>query len=315
VSQRPLRAATTEQLANGVPLFLDQLIKTLEAEDGGEMVLSLQISGSAGGCSSASEISVGATAHGKQLLDLGFTVDQVVHDYGDLCQAITDLAVERDAPFAVDQFRTLNRCLDNAIADAGTAFSLQRDAVVAQHNTDESNARLVQLVHKLRNSSNSANLALTALESGQPASLAPRVAPYGVHDHALSQSPLAQQGFIDLALAAGDAAIGGYHGRGQAAHQQAQGAIVHQVLQGEQARPITRAQPLRPGQRTADFLQRRFGPAQEVVPADAQSLVGAQALEFRHFTRVHLAIGRNDDGQQRGRGIGGRGSGGRGDGG
>ena len=28
------------------------------------------------------------------------------------------LAVERDIPFSVDQFRTLNRCLDNAIADA-----------------------------------------------------------------------------------------------------------------------------------------------------------------------------------------------------
>jgi signal transduction histidine kinase len=168
VSQRPLRAATTEQLANGVPLFLDQLIKTLEAEEGGQMGLSLQISGSAGGDSAAmSEIGIGATAHGKQLLTLGFTVDQVVHDYGDLCQAITDLAVERDAPFAVDEFRTLNRCLDNAIADAVTAFSLQRDAAVAQNKTEESNARLGQLVHELRNSLNSATLALTALESGQ----------------------------------------------------------------------------------------------------------------------------------------------------
>ena len=58
---------------------------------------------------------------------LGYTADQVVHDYGDLCQAITDLAFERDAPFAVDEFRTLNRCLDNAIADAvlttGGAFA------------------------------------------------------------------------------------------------------------------------------------------------------------------------------------------------
>jgi len=36
----------------------------------------------------------------EQLLDLGFTVDQVAHDYGDPCQAITDLAVESGAPFA-----------------------------------------------------------------------------------------------------------------------------------------------------------------------------------------------------------------------
>ena len=79
---------------------------------------------------------VTATAHGKDLLTLGYSVDQVVHDYGDLCQAITDLAFERDAPFAIDEFRTLNRCLDNAIADAVTEFSFQRESnLVADSRT------------------------------------------------------------------------------------------------------------------------------------------------------------------------------------
>jgi hypothetical protein len=63
-------------------------------------------------------MTVSAGAHGKKLLELGYTVDQVVHDYGDLCQAITGLSVERDAPFAIHEFQTLNRCLDNSIADA-----------------------------------------------------------------------------------------------------------------------------------------------------------------------------------------------------
>jgi hypothetical protein len=31
----------------------------------------------------------------------GFTVSQVVHDYGDVCQAITELAVELNAPITV----------------------------------------------------------------------------------------------------------------------------------------------------------------------------------------------------------------------
>jgi hypothetical protein len=44
-----------------------------------------------------SEMSVSDTAHGRELLNLGYAVDQVVRDYGDLCQAITDLAFERDA--------------------------------------------------------------------------------------------------------------------------------------------------------------------------------------------------------------------------
>lgn len=168
VARRPHRAATPEQLKNGVPLFLEQLTKTLQAEKEGHPGDSLRISGApGGGLSALSEIGVTATAHGKQLLELGYTVDQVVHDYGDLCQAITDLAVERDAPFSVDEFRTLNRCLDNAIAEAVTEFSTQRDVTVSRRFSAEANERLGFLVHELRNSLQSATLALTALETGQ----------------------------------------------------------------------------------------------------------------------------------------------------
>lgn len=168
VARRPHRAATEAQLSNGIPLFLEQLQRTLEAEEGedheGE---SLRISGAAGGDTYAlSEMGVSATAHGKQLLELGFTVDQVVHDYGDLCQAITDLAVERDAPFGVDEFRTLNRCLDNAIADAVTEFIFQRDAALARKQENLVEQRIGFLVHELRNSVSGATLAVAALEIG-----------------------------------------------------------------------------------------------------------------------------------------------------
>lgn len=167
VAQRPRRAATEEQLKNGVPLFLEQLRRTLVAEEEGQAGESLSISGASGGDAQAlSEMGVTAAAHGKQLLELGFTVDQVVHDYGDLCQAITDLAVERDAPFSIDQFRTLNRCLDNAIADAVTEFSAQRDASIARRQSAEVNERLGFLVHELRNSVGTATLAVAALELG-----------------------------------------------------------------------------------------------------------------------------------------------------
>jgi hypothetical protein len=168
VAQRPLRAATPEQLKNGVPLFLDQLIRTLQAEKEHHPAESLRISGAPGGAShDPSEMGVTATAHGKQLLELGYTVDQVVHDYGDLCQAITDLAVERHAPFSVDEFRTLNRCLDNAIAEAVTEFSAQSDVAASRRFSLESNQRVGFLLHELRNSLLAAKLALTALESGQ----------------------------------------------------------------------------------------------------------------------------------------------------
>jgi hypothetical protein len=64
------------------------------------------------------------------LLRLGYTVDQVVHDYGDVCQAVTELAGEHNARISTDEFRTLNRCLDNAIADAVTSFGHARQVLL-----------------------------------------------------------------------------------------------------------------------------------------------------------------------------------------
>jgi signal transduction histidine kinase len=167
VAVRPQRQATAEQLANGVPMFLDQLTRTLAAEEAGESEKSLAISGASGGDGLAlSQIGVSATSHGASLLGLGYTVDQVVHDYGDLCQAITDLAFERDAPFAVVEFRTLNRCLDNAIADAVLEFSSQRDVQMLERQADEVKERVGFLVHEVRNALATATLAVGAIEFG-----------------------------------------------------------------------------------------------------------------------------------------------------
>jgi signal transduction histidine kinase len=167
VAARPQRAATEAQLANGVPMFLRQLIRTLKAEEAGRQDTSVDISGASGGDGLAlSEVGLTAIAHGASLLSLGYAVDQVVHDYGDLCQAITDLAFELDAPFAVDEFRTLNRCLDNAIADAVLEFSSQRDVRVLERHNDETRERVGFLVHELRNAVSTASLAVGALEFG-----------------------------------------------------------------------------------------------------------------------------------------------------
>jgi hypothetical protein len=99
---------------HGVPLFLDQLGEQLR--NGGEQ---------------SEEIGESAKKHGHDLLKQGFTIEQVVHDYGDVCQSITDLAVELDAPISTDDFRTLNRCLDDAIAGAVTEFALEQSVTRA----------------------------------------------------------------------------------------------------------------------------------------------------------------------------------------
>ncbi|WP_426192721.1 sensor histidine kinase [Massilia sp. DWR3-1-1] len=167
VGTRPGRSATEQQLQDGIPLFLEQLIQTLKIELSPDPMASRLISGPADGATALSAVGASAAQHGKDLLALGLSVDQVVHDYGDLCQAITDLAVEREAPFEVDEFRTLNRCLDNAISDAVTEFSYQRDVIAAEANVLESNRRVGFLAHELRNLLGTASLAFAAAKAGQ----------------------------------------------------------------------------------------------------------------------------------------------------
>ena len=164
---RPLRPETKHALHYGIPIFLRQLIRTLAIEQTAQPMRSREISGPAGGGKLVmSEMGEAATIHGRELLDRGFSIDQVVHAYGDLCQAITDLACERGKPFQVEEFRTLNRCLDNAIADAVTSFSYQRDSLISERQTQEWNERLGFLAHELRNLIQTATLTFAAIKTG-----------------------------------------------------------------------------------------------------------------------------------------------------
>lgn len=166
VAQRPAPKATTEELDHGITLFLDQIIKTLKAEESAQDGESHRLSGPASGVDAVlSEMGIGAKEHGRELLQHGFTIEQVVHDYGDLCQSVTDLAVELNAPLSNDEFRTLNRCLDNAIAVAAAEFNAQRDNMFADKDAN-ANERLGFFAHELRNHLNSATLALTAIKAG-----------------------------------------------------------------------------------------------------------------------------------------------------
>lgn len=89
-----------------------------------------------------------------------------MHDYGDLCQAITDLAVERGFEIRVDEFRVFNRCLDNAIAIAVTEFAYQRDFLVAERHAEALNERLGVFAHELRNHLSTATLAVQLIRGG-----------------------------------------------------------------------------------------------------------------------------------------------------
>jgi signal transduction histidine kinase len=97
------------------------------------------------------------------MLRQGFTVAQVVQDYGDICQSITDLALDRKAPISTDEFRTLNRCLDDAIADAVTEYAKQRDERISAEGIE----RLGIFAHELRNHLNAAVLSFEVLKTGR----------------------------------------------------------------------------------------------------------------------------------------------------
>ena len=123
VSQRASPPATENELQHGVPLILDQLSAALVLERGSPTTEQDSIFGIRPATPASVEADRTAALHGSELFRLGYTVDQVVHDYGDLCQAVTELAKELDEPVTVDEFHTFHRLLDNSIASAVSAHA------------------------------------------------------------------------------------------------------------------------------------------------------------------------------------------------
>lgn len=150
VVRRMAPRATEEELANGVPLFLSQLTETLRLAEVPPP-------------EDDSNIGRSAALHGGELLHRGFTVAQVVHDYGDVCQAVTELAVEMNVPISTDDFRTFNRCLDDAISQAVTGYQSHRERVVS----DQENQRLGFFAHELRNLLQTAMISFEVLKRGE----------------------------------------------------------------------------------------------------------------------------------------------------
>jgi signal transduction histidine kinase len=146
---RPWPSATTHELEQGVPLFLSQLSETLRREESATPFAS-------------SAIGASAARHGGELLALGFSLSEVVHDYGDICQAVTEVALEQQAPITTEEFHTLNRCLDTAIAEAVT----EHGRVTATRTMSEETHRLGHIIHEIRDHLNTAVMAYDVLKRG-----------------------------------------------------------------------------------------------------------------------------------------------------
>ena len=176
---------------HGVPLFLLQLGYVLREE------ASAQFSENAEGpgAPSKSGIDSAAESRGAELLKHGYTIDQVVHEYGDVCQSVTELAVEKKEPISTDDFRILNRCLDNAIADAVTSYGA---ASLSARNWQaiELKGRMGNLSAEYRRLADIARQAFVAIQTG---SVGPGGATGSLLAHTLDQLRfLALQGMPDI---------------------------------------------------------------------------------------------------------------------
>jgi signal transduction histidine kinase len=131
---------------HGVPLFLDQL--------GGALRLGQPVS---------ADIGRSAVHHGHEMLRQGFTFSQVVHGYGDVCQAITELALELGVPIPTSDFRVLSGCLDDAIAGAVTEFGREQNQAILDGQMSHAGF----LAHELRNLLQSALVAFDVIKTGE----------------------------------------------------------------------------------------------------------------------------------------------------
>lgn len=152
VHERGPEGGTDAALEHGVPVFLGQLAQRLK----------LLSSTEASAASATKTITDTAALHGHDLLKSGFSVAQVVHGYGDVCQVVTELASQTDASIRPEEFQVFNRCLDDAIAGAVTAYGRQRERDIALSGSE----RLGFLAHELRNLLNTAILSFDVLRKG-----------------------------------------------------------------------------------------------------------------------------------------------------
>lgn len=136
------------QLKKGLPIFLKLLIGTLKDKEAA--------------IRPSKEMLSTAASHGKELLSLGYSLSHVVHSYGAMCQAITELATLKNAKITSSEFNILNGCLDVAIASAVSEFQYQSNDAIDKREI----AHLGFLAHELRNSLSSVTVAHEMIKAG-----------------------------------------------------------------------------------------------------------------------------------------------------
>lgn len=149
VAGRSAPRADPTELQKGIPLFLTHLTGIFRHE-------LLGAHGEPGALEAA------AGVHGAELLKNGLSVSQAIHDYGDICQVVTELATELKAPISSAEYTIFNRCLDDAMANAVTEYLRCREKALSERQIEHLGA----LAHEQRNLLSAALLAFQVLRAG-----------------------------------------------------------------------------------------------------------------------------------------------------
>ncbi|HYG66007.1 MAG TPA: sensor histidine kinase, partial [Anaeromyxobacteraceae bacterium] len=133
VAARRVPLASPGELSSGVPLFLSQLTELLRGEQGHVAEAPVRTTDDR----AHDTLGGDADERGAEMLREGLTIAQVVEGYGDVCQAITEHAIEQRVHLGSEEYRTLNLCLDVATSRAVTAFSAARDRSTVRESTEK----------------------------------------------------------------------------------------------------------------------------------------------------------------------------------
>jgi hypothetical protein len=110
LSHRCWPPVTKTEVELGIPLLFTQLCDTMRVERRS--------------AARSPEAIGGLEAHySNALRKLELTLEQVVHDYGDICEAIIKVAAAQRITIAGGELQVLRRCLDSATAEAAAGHS------------------------------------------------------------------------------------------------------------------------------------------------------------------------------------------------
>ena len=140
---------TDEDLNHGFATFVDEVIDALREN----------------ASDSAAPRESNAAKHAIARKRQGFDLSRVIHDYGLVCDSISELLNKYDKQPSAREFQILNRCIDEAISHAAEAFWSETHEEDSQEKTE----RLGFLAHEIRNAVSSANMAFELIRDGRVA--------------------------------------------------------------------------------------------------------------------------------------------------